>query len=151
MSHSLYIPIISNSSTEEYVKTMFKNHNIGNVSHVDFVHNLVKNRREAFVHFEVWFTTPEASKLLEAILDPTIKARFVYCESGRFWPVMLNKNATVKEFNPDYKNLTNKEVKTGYAVAVMHYCSNYVSASKVRNGNKKQNILGKQPRNVVSI
>jgi hypothetical protein len=63
--------------------------------------------------------------------------------------VMVNTNSNQRVYNPDYKNLTRKEVKTGYTASLMHYCSNYVSASTV--GNKKQNILGTQPKCVVSI
>ena len=150
MMTSLYIPIIATTATDEYVKTMFARGNIGKVSTVDFVHNLVKNRREAFVHFEEWFTTPEATKLLEEILDPAIKAQFKYCDTGKYWPLMVNTNAAQRVYNPDYKNLSKQEVKTGYRASLMHYCSNYVSASKVR-GNKKQHILGTQPKCVVSI
>ena len=149
MIQSLYIPIISTYTSEEYVKTMFASRNIGKVDRVDFVHNLVKGRREAFVHMEEWFSTPEATKLQEEIMDPTIKAKFVYCESGKFWPLMVSTNASAKVYNPDYKNLTKREVKTGYRASLMHYCSNYVSASTV--GNKKQHVLGNQPKTVVSI
>lgn len=149
MMTSLYIPVISNNTSEEYVKTMFAKHNIGKVSHVDFVQNLVKNRREAFVHFDEWFTTPEATTLKADILDPSKKARFNYCETGKFWPVMVNTNAAQRVYNPDYKNLTKREVKTGYRVSLMHYCSNYASASKV--GNKKQHVLGAQPKSIITI
>lgn len=149
MMTSLYIPLISYNTSEEYVKTMFAKHNIGKVSHVDFVQNLVKNRMEAFVHFEEWFTTPEATRLKEEILDPSIKARFNYCETGKFWPVMVNTNNTQRVYNPDYKNLTKREVKIGYRASLMHYCSNYVSASTV--GNKKQHVLGVQPKTIVTI
>jgi hypothetical protein len=149
MNHSLYIPTIATSVSEAYVKTMFAKHNIGKVSRVDFVQNVIKGRREAFVHFEEWFTTPEATKLQADILNPAIQAQFKYCESGKFWWVMVNTNSNQRVYNPDYKNLTRKEVKTGYTASLMHYCSNYVSASTV--GNKKQNILGTQPKCVVSI
>lgn len=149
MIHSLYIPIISPSTSEDYVKVMFANHKIGKVSHVDFVQNLVKGRREAFVHFEEWFTTPEATKLHDDIVNPNVKAQFKYCESGKFWPVLVSTNSKEKVYNPDYKNLTKKEVKTGYKSSLMHYCSNYASASK--DGNKKQHVLGNQPKTVVSI
>ena len=149
MIHSLYIPIIPSSTSEDYIKVMFANHKIGKVSHVDFVQNLVKGRREAFVHFDEWFNTPEATKLQEDILNPTVKAQFVYCESGKFWPVLTNKNSKQRVYNPDYKNLTTKEVRSGYKASLMHYCSNYVSASK--DGNKKQHVLGNQPKTVVSI
>ena len=149
MNHSLYIPTIATSVSEAYVKTMFAKHNIGKVSRVDFVQNVIKGRREAFVHFEEWFTTPEATKLQADILNPAIQAQFKYFESGKFWWVKVNTNTNQRVYNPDYKNLTRKEVKTGYTASLMHYCSNYVSASTV--GNKKQNILGTQPKCVVSI
>jgi len=146
MISSLYIPVISNC-TEMYIKTMFAKHNIGKVSRVDFVKNLVKNRREAFVHFEEWFTTPEATKLQSEIMNPTIRAQFKYCESGKYWPLLVNKNESRYVVNANYENLSTKEVKTGYKVSLTNYCSNTVLNKE--HGNKKRHILETQPTHMI--
>ena len=146
MISSLYIPIISNC-TEIYIKTMFVKHNIGKVSRVDFVKNLVKNRFEAFVHFEEWFSTPEANKLQSEIMNPTIKAQFKYCESGKYWPLLVNKNESQHVFNPNYKNLSTQDIKTGYKVSLTNYCSNTVLNEG--QGNKRRHILETQPRHMM--
>ena len=54
---SLYVPIISNSTSEAYIKKMFNIKKIGKIMRVDFVKNIAKNRREAFIHFEEWYDT----------------------------------------------------------------------------------------------
>ena len=64
---SLYIPIISKNITESYVKQQFFQHKIGCVKNVDFVFNNQKNRREAFIHFKVWFDNKKAKELLTDI------------------------------------------------------------------------------------
>ena len=147
MITSLYIPVISNC-TEMYIKTMFAKH-IGKVSRVDFVQNLVKKRYEAFVHFEEWFNTPEAIKLQAEIMDPTIKARFTYCDSGKYWPLLINKNESRHVVNPDYKNLSTQDIKTGYKAALMRYNSKNVTISEL--GNKKRHVLETQHTQMVSV
>ena len=109
---SLYIPIIRNAS-EEYIIKMFKTHNIGKVMRVDFVFNKVKNRREAFIHFDEWFTSDESKQLQEDILDPTTMTRFMY-EGEKFWPLLVNKNAHMRVENPNYAILNKTEVKNAY-------------------------------------
>ncbi len=63
MVASLYIPIIKPDITDEFIQKCFHEHNIGKVSHVDFVFNKQKSRREAFVHFSEWYDTEIANKL----------------------------------------------------------------------------------------
>ena len=46
---------------------MFDQHKIGKVMRVDFVKNIAKNRREAFIHFDEWYTTDESFKLQQDI------------------------------------------------------------------------------------
>ena len=106
---SLYIPIIRNTS-EEYIIKMFKTHNIGKVMRVDFVYNKAKNRREAFVHFDEWFTSEESKQLQEDILDPNTKTQFKY-QGEKFWPLLVNKNAHARVHNPNYEILDKAEVK----------------------------------------
>ena len=106
---SLYIPVIRNTS-EEYIIKMFKTHNIGKVMRVDFVYNKTKNRREAFVHFDEWFTSDESKQLQNDILDPTTRTQFKY-HGEKFWPLLVNKNAHKRVENPNYTILNKAEVK----------------------------------------
>lgn len=110
---SLYIPIISNNMSEEYIKKMFLKHKIGKILRVDFVKNKVKNRNEAFVHFDEWFTGEEANRLKENVLNPAIKARLVY-NNDKFWPLLENKNPHKRIENPDYEILSKSEYSNVY-------------------------------------
>jgi len=112
---SLYIPIISEKISEQYIITTFKDKNIGKVMRIDFVKNLKKNRREAFIHFSEWFDDKdECKKLKENILDNNTNTKF-YHTHDKFWPILINKNAHKKNANPDYEILNNNTVKTVFA------------------------------------
>ena len=89
---SLYIPIISKNITESYVKQQFFQHKIGCVKNVDFVFNNQKNRREAFIHFKVWFDNKKAKELLIDIKNEKTKTQFVYY-NNKFWPLLINKSS----------------------------------------------------------
>ena len=89
---SLYIPIISKNITESYVKQQFFEHKIGCVKNVDFVFNNKKNRREAFIHFKVWFDNKKAKELLLDIRNEKTKTQFVYY-NNKFWPLLVNKSS----------------------------------------------------------
>jgi len=114
---SLYIPIIRNSS-EEYIIKMFKTHNIGKVMRVDFVYNKIRNRREAFVHFDEWFPSDESKQLQNDILDPTTMTRFKY-QGENFWPLLVNKNAHKRVENPNYSILNKTEIKNAYKSSIV--------------------------------
>ena len=132
---SLYIPIISESTSEDYIKSSFEKNNIGKILKVDFVHNIQKNRREAFIHFDEWFDTTECVELKESILDPNVKAK-LYHTNERFWPLLINKNAHKRNNNPNYKVLENTEVKTA--------CANTLNIIKVEPKLKKQVSVSKK-------
>merc|ERR1712137_462923 len=95
---SLYIPIIADNTSEDYIKTIFQKKNIGKVLRVDFVHNIPKNRREAFIHFDEWFDSVECNDFKSDILNPEVKAK-LYHTSERFWPILVNKNAHKRNDN----------------------------------------------------
>ena len=114
---SLYIPVIGNAS-EEYIIKMFKTHNIGKVMRVDFVYNKVKNRREAFVHFDEWFTNEESKQLQNDILDPNTRTQFKY-HGEKFWPLLVNKNAHKRVENPNYTILNKAEVKNVFKTTLI--------------------------------
>tara|TARA_B100000900_G_scaffold412569_1_gene434649 strand:+ start:7289 stop:7729 length:441 start_codon:yes stop_codon:yes gene_type:complete len=111
---SLYIPIISDVISEVYVKKMFKNKNIGNILKVDFVKNKVKNRREAFVHFDEWFDNDDSKKFKNDVLNPDTKTQFKYNDSGKFWPILVNKNPHKRSNNPNYEVLKKSEMLIAY-------------------------------------
>jgi hypothetical protein len=115
---SLYIPIISENITETFITKVFSDKNIGKILRVDFVHNNVKNRREAFIHFDEWFDSNESSSLKEDILNPDTKTQFVYGVSNKFWPLLVNKNAHKRNNNPNYTVLKSDDIKTDFKVSL---------------------------------
>tara|TARA_Y100000389_G_scaffold199116_1_gene236917 strand:+ start:8694 stop:9230 length:537 start_codon:yes stop_codon:yes gene_type:complete len=111
---SLYIPIISKNITEYYVKQQFFQHKIGCVKNVDFVFNNQKNRREAFIHFKVWFDNKKAKALLLDVKNEKTKTQFVYY-NNKFWPLLMNKSSKDSK-NENYviekkEKLNEKEIK----------------------------------------
>jgi len=116
---SLYIPIIDAETSEHYIIKMFQEHNIGKVMRVDFVKNTVKNRREAFLHFDEWFDNDVSKALREDILDPNTKTRLVYT-GAKFWPLLVNKNAHSRVPNPNYEVLKTQEVKSEFKTHVLN-------------------------------
>tara|TARA_Y100000591_G_C21812727_1_gene688868 strand:- start:46 stop:501 length:456 start_codon:yes stop_codon:yes gene_type:complete len=115
---SLYIPIISENITEAFITKVFFEKNIGKILRVDFVHNKIKNRREAFIHFDEWFNSKESSSLKEDILNPNTKTQFVYGVSNKFWPLLVNKNAHKRNNNPNYTVLKSDDIKTEFKVSL---------------------------------
>lgn len=136
---SLYVPIISESTSEAYIKKIFINKNIGKIARVDFVKNVAKNRREAFIHFEEWFKNEEANNLKEDILNNDTKTRFKYNDSNKFWPLLVNKNPNKKEANPNYIILNNDEVKNVYKVSLNLRNTATNKANNVNNANNANN------------
>jgi hypothetical protein len=116
---SLYIPIIDAETSEQYIIKMFQEHNIGKVMRVDFVKNTVKNRREAFLHFDEWFDNDVSKALREDILEPNTKSRLVYTGT-KFWPLLVNKNAHSRVPNPNYEVLKTEEVKSAFKTQVLN-------------------------------
>ena len=116
---SLYIPIIDAETSEHYIIKMFQEHNIGKVMRVDFVKNTVKNRREAFLHFDEWFDNDASKALREDILDPNTKSRLVYIGT-KYWPLLVNKNAHSRVPNPDYEVLKTEDVKSAFKTHVLN-------------------------------
>ena len=140
---SLYVPIISDSISETYIKKMFANKNIGKIARVDFVKNIAKNRREAFIHFEEWFTNEEANLLKEDILNNDTKTRFKYNDSNKFWPLLVNNNPNKKEANPNYVIIDKSEVKSTYKVSLNLRnisTNNTNNTNKTNKTNKTNNI-----------
>lgn len=108
---SLYIPIVQETITEAYIKRQFQDHNIGKVMRVDFVKNINKNRREAFVHFDEWFDNETSHALQDDIKNPNTRTRFVY-HNKKFFPLLENKNAHRRVNNPAYEMINVKDMKS---------------------------------------
>ena len=114
---SLYIPVVQDHITEAYVKRQFKDHNIGKVMRVDFVKNIQKNRREAFVHFDEWFDNEKSRNLQEDIKNPETKTRFIY-HDRKFFPLLVNKNAHRRVNNPAYEVIKSEDIKSSTKLLV---------------------------------
>ena len=112
---SLYIPIISKTTTEAYIKKMFDSNKIGKIMRVDFVFNKSKNRNEAFIHFDEWFNTSESNALKEDILNPNTKTQFKYSTTTtKFWPLLVNRNAHKRINNSNYEVINSLKIETDY-------------------------------------
>lgn len=107
---SLYVPVIQTHITEAYIKRQFLDHNIGKVMRVDFVKNISKNRREAFIHFDEWFDNEKSKELQDDIKNPNTTTRFVYHHT-KFFPLLVNKNAHRRVNNPMYEIIKIEDVK----------------------------------------
>lgn len=117
---SLYVPIITKNITEYYVKQRFLENKIGCVKNVDFVFNTEKNRREAFIHFKVWFNNKKARDLLSDIKNEGTRTQFIYY-NDKFWPLLMNKSSKDskndnyvtedKNVTEDKKNVKSKDEK----------------------------------------
>lgn len=112
---SLYVPIIGTNISQSYIISAFENNEIGKVIRVDFVQNMEKNRREAFIHFEEWFTNDKAANLKKDVLDPITKTRFKYTKTDNFWPLLINKNPDKKVNNPKYEIISEEQLKEEHA------------------------------------
>jgi hypothetical protein len=135
---SLYIPILTNNVSEEYIKKMFLKHNIGKILRVDFVRNNLKSRIEAFLHFDEWFDSDEAVTLKENVLNPSVKAKLMYY-NDKFWPLLENKNPHKRVENPNYEILNKSEYTNVYANSLNlfeHIVTNNHDAVKDKLSNK---------------
>ena len=101
---SVYIPCINNVD-EKYIVRVFKEKKIGDVARVDFVVNKVKQRREAFVHFDKWYDTDDSIKLREDIVNSDTQTRFIY-RANNYWPLLVNKNPMTKYSTARKSNAT---------------------------------------------
>ena len=137
---SVYVPIISEKASESYIKKMFRDNEIGKVMRVDFVKNINKDRREAFIHFDEWFTNSKAISLKNDILDISTKTRFVYNNNGKYWPLLPNKNAHKRVDNPDYEVLKTENVKI-----IDNNSLNVTTRNNSKSLSKKVKLVAKEP------
>lgn len=69
MNSSIYIPRISASYDEDYIKSAFKNLDIGLVTRVDFASNNTGLFRKAFIHVDKYFDSMIANDIRNAHMD----------------------------------------------------------------------------------
>jgi hypothetical protein len=69
MNSSIYIPRISASYDEDYIKAAFKNLDIGSVTRVDFAPNNTGFFRKAFIHVDKYFDSMIANDIRNAHMD----------------------------------------------------------------------------------
>jgi uncharacterized Zn finger protein (UPF0148 family) len=86
---SIYIPTVKVNTTEEQIKRVFKQLDLGVVSRVDFVER-EKGHNMAFVHFDYWMINNSSYLLQERILFQG-QGKVVF-NDPYFWIVMENKN-----------------------------------------------------------
>tara|TARA_B110000977_G_C11066713_1_gene488055 strand:+ start:2357 stop:2785 length:429 start_codon:yes stop_codon:yes gene_type:complete len=114
---SVYIPVVQDHITEAYIKRQFIDHDIGKIMRVDFVKNIVKGRREAFLHFDEWFDNETSKALQDDIQNPDTKTRFIYHHT-KFFPLLVNKNAHRRVNNPMYEIINTEDVKNSTKILV---------------------------------
>lgn len=92
---SIFIPCVTNTTTEEQIKRVFKNLDLGIVSRVDFVEKDSTSKYfMAFVHFDYWLINNSSYHLQERILNYG-QGKIVY-NDPYYWIVMENQNPRTK-------------------------------------------------------
>jgi hypothetical protein len=104
---SIYIPQVHCTITEEDLKHIFNELNLGNISRVDLV-SKNNNMQMAFVHFEEWYNNDIAKNLLDTINDPTQTATVVY-NDPYYWTLLPNTSTFTSNSEGLSENLLNTE------------------------------------------
>ena len=97
MNSSIYIPRISVSYDEDYIKSAFKNLDIGLVTRVDFATNDNGFFRKAFIHVGEYFDSMLANDIRNAHMDEksfNLYADFV--NKSVYW-ILLKNHKPVQE------------------------------------------------------
>jgi hypothetical protein len=97
MNSSIYIPRISASYDEDYIKSAFKNLDIGLVTRVDFATNDNGFFRKAFIHVGEYFDSMLANDIRNAHMDEksfNLYADFV--NKSVYW-ILLKNHKPVQE------------------------------------------------------
>jgi len=90
---SLYIPHVFSNYEKEDIKNVFEKLKIGNVKNIDLISKMGKDGKTfntAYIHFNYWYDTKEATELQENIFNSNKDARLVY-DNPWFWIVLENK------------------------------------------------------------
>lgn len=88
---SLYIPHVFMNISDERIKNIFLDQELGVVNQLDKVSKSDKDGKKynsIYIHFESWFTTTTVARFQEKVLNQT--AKLVY-DDPWFWSVLENK------------------------------------------------------------
>ena len=89
-SLSIYIPSVTDEIMSEKVSEIFHKSNIGKVKEVDFISKPSKHFREAFVHFDNYYDTPEAQHFQYMI--ETTNVIQVIVDKKKYWLCYKNNS-----------------------------------------------------------
>ncbi len=90
---SLYIPHVFPNLTDEYIKNVFEEQKIGEVSHIDIVTKIRvdgNTYNTVYVHFKKWYENENALQIKNTV-QQNKEAKFMYNEPW-YWIVLENKS-----------------------------------------------------------
>jgi len=122
---SIYIPRINQYITEQYIKDVFSDLNIGVVSRVDVVDIPNKAQNSAYVHFSEWNNTDVVSMLQCKIKNPNQQAKIVY-NSPWFWFLLPNTS-------PDADGVLTQENDTEKPVDIISVDTDQQPTIEIKN------------------
>jgi hypothetical protein len=102
---SIYIPHVFPNFDKDYIADVFQDAQCGVVKNVDLVTKMDRQGKAynaAYVHFEYWFTGPEAVNLQAKIRNPNQEARIMH-QDPWFWICLEN---TAKKHSPGDRKQT---------------------------------------------
>ena len=102
---SLFIPRVFSNITREKIAHTFYNAGYGDVKRIDLISKTDvqgKKYNSAYIHFDHWFTNPDAVQFQETILTGSSEARIVY-DDPWYW-VVLKNTSSPKKNNRSVKN-----------------------------------------------
>jgi len=111
MSMSIYIPLISNTTTKTDIICLFELWNIGKVSSIDYV-KLSNEEYSIYVHFAYWFDTEE-NVILQNVLNEGKSVKQHYHIPSK--NIMYNLEEEMKCMNEDVEYEEDNECAEGKA------------------------------------
>jgi len=113
-SMSIYISKISSATRATTIESLFRYNNIGIIDRVDIVNQTMviePGIKSAFIHFAVWFDTPESRQLQNSIRnDGFVNINY---DTAFTWFTRINHTAerTRREHAPTYINMSIGELE----------------------------------------
>ena len=86
----LCIPRVHLKITENQIKQVFNQINIGIIDHIDIVTKKDEKYKRVFIHMKKWFTT-ENAKIAQERLKNNEDIKIIY-EEPWFWKISVYKN-----------------------------------------------------------
>ena len=113
---SLYLPIIDAKLTDEDIKKIFLDKQIGIVSRIDFTFNL-SGKKQAFIHFNNWINNTD-NLILQHSLNQTkiskkaIKLNYDFNDTTKFLLLLVNNNPlTLSELSDNNEFLKKRVIE----------------------------------------